>query len=694
MDLNKELKFNVRQTHPVSLEQDKICDYSNPILSITRNGLVITRCGRQGRPNIIEEYPFSECTYIEVADLNENCTDISIELKYTHRFVFSNISEKRIFLNTINSYNKEKVEYFKELLLLNNELSVKLLKNENIYLSTANTAKKTLGADVFGFDSLMQSESRPLLFTSSDKFIEFAYYCIISAYDYNDKKKGISNIVSNYYNFTPTPYYLSHYNYRFVYFEEFNNTIAEKYNKHELDAVTLSFCMIMQSIVKFMAMESYFETNNVDISVLRSVPINDVIDYCLDVYKIDNRGRLFDEVFSYLVCYIFSNNLFNFGTMRDLIDYCNVEADRHIAQVKVAALDGTILPHTSIASLIQKAKATKEKIHDYIISKNIQKLIADPSMENAVNNLIVMFPNKFIFNFLCYYYTRQFFRDGIGNTDDFQYTHTPQYQGADRQSYSLLMEFSTILSNRFHISENELLDTTWGVFNYFFIKKYSQKWLDVCCTGKVGERDYETYLSDCFNDDMISIHDAESIALFTYYYCTVNNGDSTNNFYLNQPTAEQYNSTIDLLKKYDAKRNSDNFEAKLFGNNFSEKKKIYYTIEDVDEMTGTEFEVLVANLFHSMRFSVQITKSTGDQGIDVIAEKNGIKYGIQAKCYSGSVGNSAIQEAVAGKQFYGLDKVFVVTNNKFTKSAIKLAQSNDVVLWDRNILTEKLMLLK
>ena len=66
-------------------------------------------------------------------------------------------------------------------------------------------------------------------------------------------------------------------------------------------------------------------------------------------------------------------------------------------------------------------------------------------------------------------------------------------------------------------------------------------------------------------------------------------------------------------------------------------------------VTGFEFEVLIANLFYSMKFTTQLTKASGDQGIDVIAEKNGIKYGIQAKCYSGSVGNSAIQEAVAGK---------------------------------------------
>ena len=91
-----------------------------------------------------------------------------------------------------------------------------------------------------------------------------------------------------------------------------------------------------------------------------------------------------------------------------------------------------------------------------------------------------------------------------------------------------------------------------------------------------------------------------------------------------------------------------------------------------------------------MGYSSQVTKHSGDQGIDVIAIKNGTKIGIQAKCYSNTVGNSAIQEAVAGKCFYNCSKVIVVTNNYFTTSAEELAQANSVILWNRDMLKEKL----
>ena len=107
-------------------------------------------------------------------------------------------------------------------------------------------------------------------------------------------------------------------------------------------------------------------------------------------------------------------------------------------------------------------------------------------------------------------------------------------------------------------------------------------------------------------------------------------------------------------------------------------------------MTGLEFEQLIAKMFFQMGYKTSVTKSSGDQGIDVVAEKNGVKYGIQCKCYSSSVGNSAIQEVAAGKKLYNLNKAIVITNNYFTKPAQELAKANDVILWDREILKEKL----
>lgn len=115
-----------------------------------------------------------------------------------------------------------------------------------------------------------------------------------------------------------------------------------------------------------------------------------------------------------------------------------------------------------------------------------------------------------------------------------------------------------------------------------------------------------------------------------------------------------------------------------------------YCIDDTDLMDGYTFEDFLSKLFNNMGYITNTTSKSGDQGIDIIAKKNGRTVGIQAKCYSNKVGNSAIQEAVAGKNIYNCDTVMVITNNYFTKSAVELARANEVILWDRDTLSKKI----
>ena len=110
---------------------------------------------------------------------------------------------------------------------------------------------------------------------------------------------------------------------------------------------------------------------------------------------------------------------------------------------------------------------------------------------------------------------------------------------------------------------------------------------------------------------------------------------------------------------------------------------------DFDSMDGHEFELFCADVLKKNGYSnIEITKTSGDQGIDIIAYKNHIKYGIQCKCYTSDVGNKAVQEVFAGKAFYQCHLGIVLTNRYFTKSAIELADKNGIILWDRNRLLE------
>lgn len=113
-------------------------------------------------------------------------------------------------------------------------------------------------------------------------------------------------------------------------------------------------------------------------------------------------------------------------------------------------------------------------------------------------------------------------------------------------------------------------------------------------------------------------------------------------------------------------------------------------LNTIDIMNGREFEEFIANLFRKKGYKTTLTPSSGDYGIDVIIENDFLKIGIQTKCYSDKVSNSAVQEAFTGIKHYGLDKAMVITNNYFQPSAIRLAKENNVILWDRERLEEEL----
>lgn len=105
----------------------------------------------------------------------------------------------------------------------------------------------------------------------------------------------------------------------------------------------------------------------------------------------------------------------------------------------------------------------------------------------------------------------------------------------------------------------------------------------------------------------------------------------------------------------------------------------------LDSMTGYEYEEECADDLRLMGYTnVETTPKSGDQGIDIIAWKDGLKYGIQCKHYQGSVGNKAVQEAHSGAQYYDCDVAVVMTNSTFTESTKDLAHKIGVKLWSSN----------
>ena len=146
---------------------------------------------------------------------------------------------------------------------------------------------------------------------------------------------------------------------------------------------------------------------------------------------------------------------------------------------------------------------------------------------------------------------------------------------------------------------------------------------------------------------------------------------------------------LDGFDEYLHKIQSAIIKDDLLNNDYSDNN-LRMTMTDIDLMSGVEFEDFLYEYFIKQGYVCKRTKTTGDQGIDLLIEKDGIVIGVQAKCYSGTVGNHAIMETVAGMNYYNANRCMVITNSTFTKSAIELAKANKVVLWDRTVLQERL----
>jgi len=114
------------------------------------------------------------------------------------------------------------------------------------------------------------------------------------------------------------------------------------------------------------------------------------------------------------------------------------------------------------------------------------------------------------------------------------------------------------------------------------------------------------------------------------------------------------------------------------------------TIDEIDKMTGEEFELFTAAILRGCGFVIEeMTKTTGDYGADIIISFDQIRIAVQCKRYSHPVGVKAVQEVISAMKHYNCEEAIVITNNYFTKQAEILAEDNEVVsLWNRNKLIQ------
>jgi len=98
------------------------------------------------------------------------------------------------------------------------------------------------------------------------------------------------------------------------------------------------------------------------------------------------------------------------------------------------------------------------------------------------------------------------------------------------------------------------------------------------------------------------------------------------------------------------------------------------------DISPAEFEEWCSSALHEAGWSSRTTGTPGDQGADVIAEKDGMTIVLQCKLHRSAIGNKAVQEAFTAQKHYGASAAAVVTNASFTRSAEALSRTTGVLL--------------
>jgi restriction system protein len=99
-----------------------------------------------------------------------------------------------------------------------------------------------------------------------------------------------------------------------------------------------------------------------------------------------------------------------------------------------------------------------------------------------------------------------------------------------------------------------------------------------------------------------------------------------------------------------------------------------------EDMSPEEFEHYCAAVLRERKWKARVTRASGDQGVDIVANKRGMRIVVQCKKYSKPVGNRAVQEIVAAIAHEDAQRGVVVATSDYTPAAASLAASNQVLL--------------
>ena len=118
----------------------------------------------------------------------------------------------------------------------------------------------------------------------------------------------------------------------------------------------------------------------------------------------------------------------------------------------------------------------------------------------------------------------------------------------------------------------------------------------------------------------------------------------------------------------------------------------YQRIKSLEQMQALEpidFEWYCAWLYQKEGYAVEDTKTSGDEGIDLLLKKGGKKVVVQCKRYSGNVGQPVVRDLYGAMFHVAATEAHLCTTGRISRQAeqwaagkpIELIDGNDMVAW-------------
>ncbi|MGK0189108.1 MAG: hypothetical protein ACI9R3_004925 [Verrucomicrobiales bacterium] len=99
-------------------------------------------------------------------------------------------------------------------------------------------------------------------------------------------------------------------------------------------------------------------------------------------------------------------------------------------------------------------------------------------------------------------------------------------------------------------------------------------------------------------------------------------------------------------------------------------------------LTGLEFEHELARVLRLNGFEAEVTRGSGDEGIDIILRKSGETIGVQCKNHHRPVGQPALRDFLGALVHMNADMGIFVASSGVTTPAKSFAKGKNIELWD------------